>query len=101
MILAFDLVALFNSSAAQKLKKAVGKVATWVKKNPLKALGIAVGVVAGVAAIFFLAPLLAAGVGAFLSAGLLVKIGILLTLSVLFAAVMGIARVIWNFNWAE
>lgn len=99
--MAFDLMKIFESSAAQKLKKATAKIGTWIKKNPLKALGIAVGVVAGVAAVFFLAPLLAAGVGAFLSAGLLVKIGILLTLSVLFGAVMGIARVIWNFNWAE
>lgn len=101
MILAFDLMAVINSSAAQKLKKATANIATWIKKNPLKALGIAVGTIAGVAALFFLAPLLAAGVGAFLSAGLLLKIGILLTLSVIFAAVMGIARVIWNFNWAE
>lgn len=99
--MAFDLVALFKGSAAQKLKKAVGRVATWVKRNPLKALGIAVGTIAGVAAIFFLAPLLAAGVGAFLSAGLLVKIGVLFTLSVLFAAVMSVVRIIYNFNWAE
>ncbi|AFZ22371.1 hypothetical protein [Allocoleopsis franciscana] len=101
MILAFDLMAVFNGSAAQKLKKAATKVMTWAKKNPLKALGIAVGAIAGVAAIFFLAPLFAAGVGAFLSAGLLVQIGVLLTLSVLFGAVMGIVRVLWNFNWAE
>lgn len=99
--MAFDLLLAFNQSAAKKLKKAAGKIATWVKKNPLKALGIAVGAIAGVAAIFFLGPLLVLGAGAFLSAGLLVKIGVLLTLSVLFAAVMGIARVIWNFNWAE
>lgn len=101
MILAFDLVALFKSSGAQKLKKAVSNIATWVKKNPLKALGIAVGTIAGVAAIFFLAPLFAAGVGAFLSAGLLVKIGVLLTLSVIFGAVMAVTRIIYNFNWAE
>ena len=99
--MAFDLVALFQGSAAQKLKKAAGKVTTWIKKNPLKALGIAVGVVAGVAAIFFLGPLLVAGVGAFLSAGLLTQIGVLLTLSVLFAGVMGAIRIIYNFNWAE
>lgn len=92
---------VLESSAAQKLKKAGGKVVSWIKKNPLKALGIAVGAIAGVAAIFFLAPVIAAGVGAFLSAGLLVQIGVLLTLSALFAAVMGIVRVIWNFNWAE
>lgn len=99
--MAFDLMKIFESSAAQKLKQAGGKIVAWVKKNPLKALGIAVGVIAGVAAIFFLAPLLVAGVGAFLSAGLLTQIGVLLTLSVLFGAVMGAIRVIWNFNWAE
>lgn len=99
--MAFDLIKLFQSSAAQKLKKEAKKLVTWVKKNPLKALGIAVGVVAGVAAIFFLGPLFAAGVGAFLSAGLLVKVGVLLTLSALFAVVAGVTRIIYNFNWAE
>lgn len=101
MILAFDLMAVFDNSASRKLKKAAKKVVTWIQKNPLKALGIAVGTIAGIAAIVFLGPLFAAGVGAFLSAGLLVKVGVLLTLSVLFGAVMGIARVLWNFNWAE
>lgn len=97
--MAFDLMAVFKSSSALSLKKTASKVVTWIKKNPLKALGIAVGVVVGIAAIWFLAPLVAAGVGAFLSAGLLVQIGILLTISALFTFVITVATVLWNFNW--
>jgi hypothetical protein len=101
MILAFDLLAIFNSSAANKLKAAGTKVVSWIKRNPLKALGIAVGVIAGAACIFFLAPLVAAGVGAFLSAGLLVQIGVLFSLSVLFTFVITSLQILFNFNWAE
>ena len=63
--MAFDLAKVFQSSAAFSLKKTATKIITWVKKNPLKALGLAVGVVIGIAAIWFLAPLAVAGVGAF------------------------------------
>lgn len=98
--MAFDLTAVFNSSAAVRLSRVVSKVVTWVKKNPLKALGIAVGVIVGVAAIWFLGPLVAGAVGAFLSAGLLVKIGVLLTLSALFTFVITTIQILYNFNWA-
>lgn len=97
--MAFDLMAVFKSSGAVSLKKTASRIVTWIKKNPLKALGIAVGVIAGVAAIWFLAPLVAAGVGAFLSASLLVQIGVLLTISALFTFVITTATILWNFNW--
>lgn len=97
--MAFDLAKVFQSSAAFSLKKTATKIITWVKKNPLKALGLAVGVVIGIAAIWFLAPLAVAGVGAFLSAGLLTQVGILLTISALFTFVIGTIQILWNFNW--
>lgn len=99
--MALDLFQVFNGGAFTKLKKATTKVITWVKKNPLKALGLAAIGLAGVAAIFFLGPLFVAGVGAFLSAGLLVKIGVLLTLSALFSFAIGIYQVAYTFNWLK
>lgn len=101
MILAFDLMAILNNSAAVSLRRKVAKVVTWIKKNPLKALGIAVGVVVGAAAIFFFAPLIAGAVGAFLSAGLLIQIGVLLTLTALFTFVITTIQILYNFNWLE
>ena len=101
VLLAFDLLAIFNGSAAQKLQKAVGKVVNWIQKNPLKALGIAVGIVAGAACIFFVAPALLAAGAAFLSAGLLTQIGVLITLSMLFTFVIGTIQILYNFNWQE
>lgn len=95
----FDLSKVLNSSGAVSLKKKATKIVTWIKKNPLKALGIAVGLVVGAAAIWFLAPLAVAGIGAFLSAGLLVKIGVLATISALFTFVITTATILWNFNW--
>lgn len=97
--MAFDLMAVFKSSGAVSFKKTASKIVTWIKKNPLKALGIAVGVIVGVTAIWFLAPLLVAGAGAFLSAGLLTQIGILLTISALFTFVITTVNILWNFNW--
>lgn len=97
--MAFDLTKVFSSSGAVSLKKTATKIVTWIKKNPLKALGIAVGVLVGVAAIWFLAPLAVAGVTAFLSASLLVQVGVLLTISALFTFVLTTATILWNFNW--
>lgn len=97
--MAFDLTKVFSSSGAVSLKKTATKIVTWIKKNPIKAFGLAVLGVVGIVAICFLGPLLAAGVGAFLSAGLLVQVGILLTISALFTFVITTAQIIWNFNW--
>lgn len=101
MLLAFDLMKILNNSAAVSLRKKISKVVTWIKKNPLKALGIAVGIVAGAVAIWFLGPLIAGAVGAFLSAGLLTQIGILLTLTALFTFVITTIQVLYNFNWLQ
>ncbi len=96
----FDLLTVLATSTAANLGRKNKPMQTWIKKNPLKALGIAVGVAVGIAAIFICAPLFLGAVGAFLSAGLLTQIGVLLTLSALFTFVMTSIQILYNFNWA-
>lgn len=96
----FDLVATFAGSAASKYIATNKPFITWAKKNPLKALGLAVGAVVGVAAVLFLSPFVIALGAAFLSAGLLIQIGVLLTLSALFTFVITTIQILYNFNWA-
>lgn len=97
--MALNLISILAGSLAQRWISKNKKIITWVRKNPLKTLGIAIGVVVGVAAIIFLSPYIIAGIGMFLSAGLLVQIGVLLTLSGLFMFVITTLQVLYNFNW--
>lgn len=95
----FDLIAVFANSASAKFTAGNKPLIAWARKNPLKALGLAVGALVGAAAVFFLAPLVIAGVGLFLSAGLLVQLGVLLTLSGLFTLIITTIQIIYNFNF--
>lgn len=97
--MALDLIAAFAASAAAKLTATNKPFITWARKNPLKAFGLAVGALVGAAAIFFLSPFIIAGGALFLSAGLLIQVGVLLTLSGLFMFVITTLQVLYNFNW--
>lgn len=99
--MAFDLIASFAAGAATKFVSQNKPFITWARKNPLKALGLAVGAVVGIAAIVFAAPFIIGLGGAFLSAGLLVQIGVLFTLSALFTFVITSIQILFNFNWLQ
>lgn len=94
-----DLISVFVASSANQYLFKKFPIVAWARKNPLKALGLAMGALVGVAAIFFLAPLVIGGIGLFLSAGLLVQIGVLLTLSGLFTLIITTIQIIYNFNF--
>lgn len=96
----FNLIAVFATSTAAKLTASNKPFITWAKKNPLKAAGLALGAIVGVAAVLFLSPFVVAGIGGFLSLGLLAQIGILFTLSAIFTFVITTIQILYNFNWA-
>lgn len=99
--MAFDLMKVLDNSASRWLKRQTTKVINWAKRNPLKALGVAVGLVIGAVALFYVLPLAVGAIGAFLSFPLLAQIGILLTLSALFTFVITTIQVLWTFDWLK